>query len=828
MFMVEGAAVSFESLDGFGRANDPLIRQKLRQAIAEGTFLTPYQAAGASDMPDAYGAYYEYGGLFSQYLQNTYGMEKYAQLWKEMGSDFYHFSFFFYNNGFFYSFKKVYNISVPEAWEQFRQSLALEDLEDNADGMIRQGLPVNFPREQALITGMAAGGNRVFILDESGRQLVIYNDETKKTERTIPMDAASSSDLGAAGGDQVLVSGYRYENGRAEAVVTEYNTRNGLPGQVWKGLYRGAYFRDGLIGLRSDQHNNSIVFRPRDDGKNSGAEEILLRGNAELIFTNPRPLNDTWIAFIVSRRGRRELGLFNYETRQTYRLASDLADDEQRWQYIRYLQFSEGHLLFSYDHDDRMYKLGSIDCTDLLTGAAETPLTAVFTERDFSGAVSLPVMAGDRIYYRGAFTNQDALMVYPEKAGDLSGLRAPLHLVLWDEAGPADSITVAGSNTADTAISDSKAYFPLKYLNPFNFWLPIPLIRNTRDSISLDGAGILSIILDPAETNLIELSAAMDFRSMMADIDIAWTNRNLGFPLSIKFSDTLDKTGDYTYRATRSSLSGVFTRSLGSAGIRGSLIAGTGVSFFAVDYLRDGSGAYTWEYEEKPSYSFIAGATLSALRRFPWENFGYGFNLNVYARFTVAGGQEMAEGMQAPRIDGLLRLAFEPFFPAQLTLYGSWDKRGMNLWGTSRQYPDTIYSRVAAAEYSSDGITALQWLSGGEAEVRIFSINVQRSLSHIYINRIFGTLAYRGALYDGRELRTPQGNEIANVGDKELRFTQSLIFRLATTSSSIIITALPIKFTPIFWGAWKISNAANGSVSFADDFQLGFYYDLQY
>ena len=43
-YMTEGVAISFESLNGTGRSNDPLAKQYLRQAIHEGKFLTPFQA----------------------------------------------------------------------------------------------------------------------------------------------------------------------------------------------------------------------------------------------------------------------------------------------------------------------------------------------------------------------------------------------------------------------------------------------------------------------------------------------------------------------------------------------------------------------------------------------------------------------------------------------------------------------------------------------------------------------------------------------------------------------------------------------------------------
>jgi hypothetical protein len=84
-FMTEGVTISFESLDGSGRSNDPFAKQYLRQAIFEDKFLTPFQASGVFDRPiQPRGYWYEYGGLFSTWLIQNYGMEKYAELWQAM------------------------------------------------------------------------------------------------------------------------------------------------------------------------------------------------------------------------------------------------------------------------------------------------------------------------------------------------------------------------------------------------------------------------------------------------------------------------------------------------------------------------------------------------------------------------------------------------------------------------------------------------------------------------------------------------------------------------------------------------------------------------
>ena len=106
-FMVEGVAIGFESLGGFGRANDPRTKQLLRQAIYEDKFLTPFQASQMYDAPSNNGGHwYDYGGLFSKWLLDNYGMEKYAQLWQAMGRDIY-FSFSVYRSDFYAIFRNV-------------------------------------------------------------------------------------------------------------------------------------------------------------------------------------------------------------------------------------------------------------------------------------------------------------------------------------------------------------------------------------------------------------------------------------------------------------------------------------------------------------------------------------------------------------------------------------------------------------------------------------------------------------------------------------------------------------------------------------------------
>jgi hypothetical protein len=557
---------------------------------------------------------------------------------------------------------------------------------------------------------------------------------------------------------------------------------------------------------------------------------------------------------------------------------------------------SGGRLLFGYDHDDRMYKLGLIDTAGLESGSGPEGegvgpeggpvLSALFTERDFSGAVALPVLAGDALYYRGSFFNTDRLMRYPEPLGALSGRAAGLHLVPWDRAaleeagaaataamavggtagapgrppsGPASGAAMEGEvsvadqgagasvageaaglplpgappgtpDPAPSAASPSAAspsapspgpaplpstvYLPFKYLNPLHLWLPIPLFRTDPDALlgfSVDGGGILSVMIDPPELNTIVLQAAMDARFSMLHCNVEWTNSNLGFPLVLKFSDDVSL-DTVNYRAIRVGSEFTLTHSLGSQGVQGFLGAGFNGSRFYTQKAGDSQAAYTWDFLYN-SYKFMARLGASSLIVMPWETFGQGFMVQTIGWFLSTDNQALPQDF-SPRIDALVQAAFEPLVPCRLTLYGAWDdyQAGMNLQGASSQYPSPVFQSVAAVEYQSQDIGGLKWIAGGEAELRLFSLNIQRSFSHLYINRLLGTLAYRAALYDAVGFSKPEGNSLGG----DLRLTQSLVFRLGSGISSVLVTSVPYRITAYLQTALKLSRFGGDSAGFTD------------
>jgi hypothetical protein len=345
----------------------------------------------------------------------------------------------------------------------------------------------------------------------------------------------------------------------------------------------------------------------------------------------------------------------------------------------------------------------------------------------------------------------------------------------------------------------SKPYFALPYMNPFKFWLPMPLIRINGDSLSdigFDGAGLLSVMMDPTDRNYVRLIAYGDIRYRMALIqDFTWINTTLGFPLTFGFSDQVIRSGDDVYRDTRGSLSGTFTWGLGGGNWQYGLSAG-GMYYLSADD-DGGASAYQWNNSGSDFIAF-AGAALSNHTRYRHETFGNGLRFN-------ARGISFVDSFE-PRYDGLLEASLERPLPLSLNLYGAYDQRKMDLQGVSRTYGAPLFSAFASKEYPSPGGQKLSWLLGGEAALGLFSFNVQKNLSHIYTNRIFGTLALRNAVYDSKGTTAAEG--IRLTGD--ILLAQSAVLKLNMVFAIIPLKNAPLFIEPNLWGAWKFSNTITG------------------
>ena len=794
LFMVEGVTVSFESLDGYGRANDPLVRQNIAQAARDGTLLDPFQASGLYDLPPNGNAYYEYGGLFSAYIQKRWGMEKYAELWKAMGSRF-PLSIDFYRTGFFRLFLDVYGMDIRQAWAAFADSLYVAGLEDNDETAPIVG--------DTKLASLEAAAGKLYWLDTLARGIFVRDPLLGKVERVIKTDAGAYGFCVSGDGELLLLSGYRFKGDLAEAQVREYAIADGrATGREWIGLYKARFFRDGVVGIASNLHATNLVYRDA-----AGQEQLLLEGNDSLLFSNPAVLDDHRIALIASEAGERFIVIHDFNTGLSARLATGLGGDASLWRHARNLRAVEGKLLFSFVDDDRFYKLAIVDGEQ-----------ALFSSRDFSGGVFDPVLLNGSIYYRAAFSTWDSLLEYPEKLGELTGALEQVRLIpLPDTWGKRAGASTFAHNALDDASGNNtpgfveRGYAPLLWMNPFRLWLPFPLLRTFGTTTRIDGGGLVSYLSDPTDTTTLLLIGGADTYFQTAFVDAQANTYVFGPPLGLSFSDSVEygNGAGTAYRALRFSASLSFERGIGGEGLRYSLNPFAATSLFAGD-PGDGSSAFTWGLEESVSLLGL-GFGIRDYQKKAWNLFGTGFSLDLSARTLLPLAGPLSENI---RIDSVLKAGFNPYIPIRTTVYGVFDGRGMALAGNSRVFGDADFEGLN--EYASQYPSDLLWLAGGGAEIRIFSLETQTHLSHVYFNRLFGTLAWKGVFFDESYLDLSGKTE----------FVHALTLKTGAVLGAIPATALPLRYSPYAWASLLFSNLDDTDPD--NDYVFGFALSIEW
>ena len=120
--MAEGATVTSESASGEGRLNNEFAKHIVKQAKIENNFPSYYDVTGASDKYPV-GSYYYFNGAFHQWLQEKYGLQKYAQFWYRLVN--------LKSLTVGIAFKKVYGIHLTTAWDNFIQDYQVPDISAN-------------------------------------------------------------------------------------------------------------------------------------------------------------------------------------------------------------------------------------------------------------------------------------------------------------------------------------------------------------------------------------------------------------------------------------------------------------------------------------------------------------------------------------------------------------------------------------------------------------------------------------------------------------------------------------------------------------------------
>ncbi|MCQ2589060.1 MAG: hypothetical protein MJ179_01420 [Treponema sp.] len=179
--LAEGATVSLESANGEGRLNDEYAMQNVKQAKIQNKFPDYFDVQVSTDIYP-YGQFYYFNGAFNAWLQENYGMEKYAKLWYTC-----------VNMGALTvksAFKKVYGVPLADLWQAFIRDFPVPD--SLMPDPVSAGLAENIFKNKTINES-----GRVFSSVCGNQNGIVYLDETTDTVFFISWDSIFQSEEGA-------------------------------------------------------------------------------------------------------------------------------------------------------------------------------------------------------------------------------------------------------------------------------------------------------------------------------------------------------------------------------------------------------------------------------------------------------------------------------------------------------------------------------------------------------------------------------------------------------------------------------------------------------
>ena len=264
-FWAEGATVSFESRGRGGRLKDPFATQLANQSVIEGNFPSWRDVSGARDTFPGGNDAYIFGSMFASYLQEKYGMSRYAEFWKAAHSRL--------TLSFIAGvFKKTYGTSISEEWKQFEKSLEIK----------------SSPKKACLLSSQKS---RIPAFDlyyekESGLTKIAYFDSLSASLRLVTLDSRgqmikNKKLLAITGIVRVLFSSdgsklaltRTIEKKNFKSVTALYDLKGGKYSEKAETGFRDAYFFSA--GGKDDFFDVALY----NDRKEPGSASYFCSGN---------------------------------------------------------------------------------------------------------------------------------------------------------------------------------------------------------------------------------------------------------------------------------------------------------------------------------------------------------------------------------------------------------------------------------------------------------------------------------------------------------------------------------------------------------------------
>ncbi|MBN1519431.1 MAG: hypothetical protein JW923_04990 [Spirochaetales bacterium] len=650
---VEGVTVSLESLDGHGRAADPLAAALIRQDILEGRFKSWEQAAGGWDLwPGA--LFYEYGGWFSRYLQERYGMEAYAELWKRLGTGMLAKPL---DRGLFSDghFMDVYGLTLDRAWDDFRDWMSIKEAV-LMDVRTLSGISV--------IPALAVFNGTLYYAD-ARKEAVCAMAAAGGPSRELFRLSRTVTRIDAEPDGKLLLSTVAVKSGQARLVLSAWDPAAGrLTDLPYRSLRDASRTPEGsILAIRVDGPRGDIVVT---DG--SGVN-VVLKGSERVAYASPSFNPGDGLIYALAKIDG---------TTRVLRVAPDGSQPEllelpDALSHLRYLSLDDAVLRAAWD-DRSLYRLLEVDLASGLATWQTVPQ---------SGGVHWPVGSDGGLWYIGNFSDGNAVCTYPPERATLGFAAAQ---VAWEDA----SGTLPGDSVYDSPASlDTKPYSSLPWLQP-RHWLPYASL----DGLDLAELGASLYLAEPTESFSAVLAGAWDLEARAVDAAITLSWFLDGWDLTLYASDDFlpPKTTAPVAPGLRASAAGIRGSGTAAGRTSGALSWSVAAELAAAAEFAAGPSPYVawtdtgmmavlglgWSDTRRPAAQApLAGWTLDAVGKliFPlgsgWEAPAYsgeasvllmawGLGLRVDAAVCGPGALYGAYGLQT---EGLWFRAFYPVYP---------------------------------------------------------------------------------------------------------------------------------------------------------------------
>lgn len=542
----EGATLTSESSNGEGRLNNEFAMQMVKQAKLENKFPKNADVQGASDKYPS-GSFYYFNGAFNQWLQNKYGMEKYAAFWYKCVN--------FQTISTRLAFKKIFGIRINAAWEEFRKSFEVPEIPANP---IETGLVKDFFEHENLDFSINNNSSSVFsslkisdtgfaYLDLKANAVYFVPKENFADKKINPKKLFSLAGIQSidfsSDGKFIIAEYLDYSDVSVKKGLALYDLQN----KKFEFFKNKSVFypsvvknNDGyfVVGVKYKNQQYSLYFEKlRDSNGKSCTEESFV---VDLDFQDSAnyftDLQNGTFAYVKKSKLNYSICVSDLSGKVLKEFSLPQSEENQiRPNFdIRYLSFdaADNSLIFSWCQKGTMPRFGSLNL--------ETE-TFNLQKSDFSGGVYYPVAVDSgTIIYSGEFYRQnriffadkDLILEDSEKINQKTLTKSKTEYENTAE----NQQNLNNSENYKDILASSKNYNPFKFMKR-GIFLPISTMQSLSFSDESSASyllplGITYITSNPWLNNTIMATIGYGYETNSWGFDIAYSSQSSSSLLS--------------------------------------------------------------------------------------------------------------------------------------------------------------------------------------------------------------------------------------------------------------------------------------------------------